>query len=596
MDGGNAESPAPFPGRVSDMRRREQRGSADVNKTPESHLRAGGDEDAGGMSGMATAGVGGVSRPSSAAAHSPGQSPSSKRPAGQLPGQSPRSFSPAQQRQVEQANAKLEQSKVSNMAMKTSQNADPNLKMSQSRDQHEASGIQKPADRAQDSGVRPTEYRGPVAPEKPPEKTRTAPSPASVSQLMLHLPTIPHHQRLWVTAPGLLDVEGKFLKSSRAEDEWIWTNTDLGSQGESAEISYTGECWQIRTPTTTVVVSESCPATTWPEQVRVWSVVSPENTTATVSVSSTPGRRFMWDTDITAIGDPQEFEVAILAGIQELEEHIYIAHKQAYIDNVGSMYRLPRNPQAETGGAPEDFRLFDIKDFLRYLYSPEGLGWLDGRPAVLAALIYMDRIRARGRIVSRRSVHRLLVSAVLIGHEYFTQVMKEAGVTNIEPAPLEQMCQMTFLPPDSIDPLITRFKGMMDFEQAVLEQDVTSYCGALQGGVKLSDELVEEAKKERVPGQQGLSSQQDGMDSIRQWVYDVVVASRIQLPSADGPGRSSRAAAAKKPSQLGGAASRAAVSGLLRVHQRTSNAALRGGSRGTDGGRRVESPRMPPAS
>eukprot|EP01063_Lacrimia_lanifica_P011633 TRINITY_DN1835_c0_g2_i1.p1 TRINITY_DN1835_c0_g2~~TRINITY_DN1835_c0_g2_i1.p1 ORF type:complete len:568 (+),score=178.17 TRINITY_DN1835_c0_g2_i1:65-1705(+) len=361
---------------------------------------------------------------------------------------------------------------------------------------------------------------------------RTSPSSrvmahASVSQLTLLLPKVLTYQRLYVTVPGVPGIEGKYMRCPENPVSHVWVNMDKGSGSEVGRICYTAECWALHTPGAQAV-SDRCASTTMPDQDLTWKLT--DDPSQSIKVSSVPGRRFMWDTDITAIGDPQEFEVAILAGIQELEEHIYIAHKAAYIDNVGSMYRLPRNPQAETGGAPEDFRLFDIKDFLRYLYSPEGLGWLDGRPAVLAALIYMDRIRARGRIVSRRSVHRLLVSAVLIGHEYFTQVMKEAGVTNIEPAPVEQMCQMTFLTQDSIEPMVTRFKGMMDFEQAVLEQDVTSYCGALQGGVKLSDELIDEAKKVRVPGQQGLSSQQDGMARIRRWAEEV--ATSRSTPSA----------------------------------------------------------------
>ena len=247
-----------------------------------------------------------------------------------------------------------------------------------------------------------------------------------------------------------------------------------------------------------------------------------------------------------------------------MEEHIYSSHKAGYVDNVGSMYRLPKPSQ------PHDtipgIKSFEIAEFLRYVYSPDGLDWADGRPAVLAALIYIDRIRAHGRIISKRSVHRLLTAAILVGHEFFTSVMKsQSADVNLEPAPESTLCGMVFLTLETMEPLITRLKGMMDFEQSVLETDVTGYVGALKGNIELTDELRDLGKKERPPGQQGLSCRKDGMDAIRSWIEVAHVSCKTNVPLVELVEH--HQPKQNKPSRLsiGGAASKVAVLAMLKL-------------------------------
>ena len=446
-------------------------------------------------------------------------------------------------------------------------------------------------------------------------------SPARSSSLAAVLkvpakPAVP--KRLWVHAPGLPMAEGKYLQSAERVGEWV--NPELGN------VQYTDGRWCVMLyptqlslsslpvvdragsidaspvrspsqmsntgPTTLALRSDLCPSTVLPHRASGWTIALSGVRDSSCDVRDHPGKYFFWDQEITGIGDAQDFETALEAGVGELEEHIYISHKLAYIDNVGNMYRLPRsNPAGTPPGSTStsasqptgqqqpsptlssavdaaNTKIFNIGEFLRYLYAPEGLGWVDGRPAVLAAMIYVDRIRARGRIVSRRSVHRLLAAAVLVGHEVFTKIMHDAGESNVEPAPIAGMCEMVYLTVEQMEPLVARFRGMLDLELKVLETDVTAYCGALCGGVEMTQELRDEAKKERVPGQQGLSSRRDGMDLIRQWIDDAMVSCHRNLQApAESSTRSSGLSKRRSLVQyrLGGSASRVAVVVLQKV-------------------------------
>ena len=452
---------------------------------------------------------------------------------------------------------------------------------------------------------------GQLLKQRPATPPLRSPTRASSLAAVLKVPETPSKpKRLWMSSPRIPLVEGKYLQVSATE----WHNPEIGKvhhdgtrwsvgiypaqpslsssplgrathDGERQNVSRTSSGIQSSKDSLSVAfTSAPCEAAMLPHKVKDWQMImSADGATqcadGDIRITNTPGKYFFWEQEIAGIGDPQEFETALEAGIGELEEHIYISHKLAYIDNVGSMYRLPRsNPPGSSSGTtapaqPPDastapVKWFDIGEFLRYLYSPEGLGWLDGRPAVLAAMIYVDRIRARGRIVSRRSVHRLLTAAVLVGHEYFTKVMQDAGDCNIEPAPINELCEMTYLSPEQMEPLTTRFKSMLEFENKVLETDVTAYCGALRGGIELTQTLKDEAKKERVPGQQGLSSRRDGMDTIRQWVDDSMVSCHrnLQLPSSDTTGlRTLAKRSAPVNHRLGGASSRVALVVLQKV-------------------------------
>ncbi|KAJ9471660.1 kinetoplast-associated protein-like protein [Diplonema papillatum] len=430
---------------------------------------------------------------------------------------------------------------------------------------------------------------------------RTSLSRASPLSVVLRVPPAAPHQRLWVTCPGRPAVEGKFyqpqgsgsaadaggttprashkttaeppprprwVNPSAAEIRWLGDHWVLAAAGGKA-----GEARGQRGAAAAVLKSEECAPDAMPSDVR-WKRREKDGSWVlddAVLVENKPGTYAGCALDIPVVGDSFEFETVIAEGVNDLEMHINSCQKAGYTDNVGSMYRLQRTSECEQRG---ESRPFDIHQFLKFVYEADGLGWTDGKPAVLAAMIYVDRIRAHGRVISRRSVHRILLSAMLIGHEYFAALLRESGEPAVEPPPVAQLASMVSLSPENVEPLIARFKGMMDFEDAVLEHDVTTYVGALKGGVELSAELEGESKKERAPGQQGLSSRKDGMGAIRRWIDESLISchSSLQLSPTD-----PRLPPAAKPptalaaSQLGGSAYKAAVQSLLKAHARATS-------------------------